>query len=159
MAAANFDDVIFSATLRPHRSLDRRGFILVIGALAALSFTTGFYFWWVGAWPVIGFMGLDVLAVALAFRLNQRAARAFEEIEVSRSEIVVRRVTASGRRQEFRFNPYWVRLELERADEEGIIRIALRSRERRVAVGNFLNPEDRSSFAIAFGAALAEARS
>lgn len=158
MRPANFDDVIFSATLRPHRSLGRRGLVLVIGTVAALSFAAGLYFWWLGAWPVIGFLGLDVLAVAFAFRLNQRAARAYEEVEVSRAAIVIRRVTASGRRQEFRFNPYWVRLEMEQAEDEGVIRIALRARGERLPVGAFLNPGDRGSFAIAFGAALAEAR-
>ena len=158
MHPANFDDVIFSATLVPHRSLGRRGFLALMGTIAALWFLLGLRFWSLGAWPVIGFGGLDILAIFLAFKLNYRAARSYEEVAVSRTEIVIRKVTAAGRAQEFRFNPQWVRLEVEQSDDEGIARIALRVRDRRFPVGAFLNPADRKSFAGAFGAALATAR-
>ena len=158
MTPANVDDVIFSATLVPHRSLGRRGFLLLIGGIAALWFLLGLHFWRLGAWPIVGFGGLDVLAIYVAFRLSYRAGRHYEEISVSRTEIVVRKVAASGRAQELRFNPQWVKLEVEEDDDEGVVRIALRARDRRFAVGAFLNPEDKKSFARAFGAALAAAR-
>jgi uncharacterized membrane protein len=158
MSAANFDDVIFSATLTPHRSLGRRGFLVLMGVLGGLWFATGLYFWSLGAWPVFGFFGLDFLAVWLAFKLNYRAGRAFEEVAVSRTAVVVRKVAANGRAQEFRFNPQWARLEVETLEDEGVSRIMLRTRGERVPVGRFLNPDDRATFARAFGAALAEAR-
>jgi uncharacterized membrane protein len=158
MAARNLDDVIFSAKLVPHRSLGRRGFLLLMAVVAVLWFLTGAYFWSLGAWPVIGFVGLDLLAVWLAFTLNYRAARTVQEVEVSRSALVVRTVRPSGRAQELRFNPRWVRLEVEAFEDEGVTRIAIRSRDRRIPVGTFLNPEDRTSFARAFGVALAQAR-
>jgi uncharacterized membrane protein len=118
----------------------------------------GTYLWWIGAWPVVGFIGLDVAAIALAFQFNARAARAFEEIAVSRTQIVVRRIAANGRSHEFRFNPMGVKLEVERDEEEGVMRIALRVRDRHLRIGAFLNPEERTSFARALGAALATAR-
>lgn len=158
MEPANFDDVILSATLRPHRSLGRRGIALLIAAIAGLSFTIGTYVWLIGAWPVVGFVGLDVAAIALAFKCNARAARAFEEVEVSRAAITVRKVAASGRSQELRFNPQWVALDVERLEDEGVTRVTLRMRDRRVPVGAFLNPRDRETFARALGAALATAR-
>ena len=158
MEPTKFDDVIFSATLRPYRSLGPRGMAILIAAIGGLSLSIGTYVWWIGAWPVIGFVGLDVLAIALAFKLNACAARAFEEVEVSRAAIIVRKVTAGGRSQELRFNPQWVRLELEEAEDEGVIRITLRMRDQRVPVGAFLNPRDRETFARAFDAALATAR-
>jgi uncharacterized membrane protein len=159
MTAANLDDVIFSATLVPHRSLGRRGFITLMGVIAGLWFLTGAYFWSLGAWPILGFFGLDFLAIWLAFRLNYRAARAYEEVEVGRTALVIRKVAPSGRVEEIRFNPAWVRLEVEAIKEEGVKRIFVRARDERVPVGAFLNPEDRRSFARAFGAALATARS
>jgi uncharacterized membrane protein len=158
MAPGNFDEVIFSATLVPHRSLGRRGFLALMAAIGGLWFLTGAFVWSLGAWPVLGFIGLDLAAIVIAFRLNYRAARAYEEVEVSRAALVIRKVAASGRAQELRFNPSWVRLEVEEAAEEGVVRIAVRSRDGRVPVGAFLNPEDRTSFARAFGAALAAAR-
>lgn len=158
MTSGNQGETIFSATLSPHRSLGRRGFLVLMAFIAALWFSTGLYFWSLGAWPVMGFFGLDLIAVWVAFKLNYRAARAYEEIEVSRETLVIRKVNPSGRAQEIRFNPAWVRLELEKDPEDGITRLAIRSRDRLVPVGMFLNPEDRTSFAKAFGAALAQAR-
>ena len=158
MSAKNFDDTIFSATLRPHRSLGRAGFLVLISAISVVWLGFGLFLWEHGAWPVVGFGGLDVLAIYIAFKLNYRAARAFEEVEVTRTEIVVRKVMASGRAQEFRFNPQWVRLEVQELPDEGVVRLALRARDKRLAVGNFLNPEDRKSFARALGAALATVR-
>jgi uncharacterized membrane protein len=158
MLPGNFDDVIFSATLRPHRSLGRRGFLALMTAIATLWFVTGLYFWSLGAWMVLGFVGLDFLAVWLAFKLNYRAGRAYEDIAVSRAALVIRKVAPNGRIQEFRFNPHWVRLEVQRLEDEGVTRILVRMRDQRVAVGAFLNPEDRESFARAFGGALAQAR-
>jgi uncharacterized membrane protein len=79
-------------------------------------------------------------------------------VEVTRTSLVVRKVAASGRVQELRFNPRWVRLQVEEIEDEAVTRLFIRAREHRVTVGGFLNPEDRTSFARAFGAALAEAR-
>ena len=158
MEPTNSDDVIFSATLRPHRSLGPRGIAILIGAIAGLWFAIGPYFWWLGAWPVIGLSGSTSWRSRLAFRFNYRSARAFEEVEVSRTAIVVRKVTAGGRAQELRFNPQWARLEVEEREDEGVVRITLRMRDERVAVGAFLNPRDRETFAHAFGVALATAR-
>lgn len=158
MAPGNLHDIIFSATLAPHRSLGRRAFLVLMCVIAVLWFFTGLYFWSLGAWPVMGFFGLDLIAVYVAFRLNYRAARAYEDVEVSRETLVIRKVSPSGRIQELRFNPLWVRLELDKDPEEGVTRITIRSRDQRVPVGAFLNPEDKGSFARAFGAALAEAR-
>src|SRR3712207_6352146 len=104
------------------------------------------------------FFGVDLVAVYVAFRLNYRAARAYEDVEVSREALVIRKVAPSGRVQELRFNPAWIRLELDKDPEEGVTRITVRSRDQRVPVGAFLNPDDKGSFARAFGAALAEAR-
>ena len=158
MEPTNFDTVIVSAMLRPHRSLGRRGMAILIAAIAGLSLSIGTFVWWIGAWPVIGFVGIDVAAIALAFHFNARAARAFEEVKVSRAAIILRKVTASGRAHELRFNPEWVRLEVEELEDEGVVRVALRMRDQRIPVGAFLNPRDRETFARAFGAALATAR-
>ncbi len=158
MNPANFDEPIFSATLVPHRSLGQRGFLILMAAIAGLWFATGVFFVVLGAWPVLGFVGLDFLGILVAFRLNYRSGRAYEEIEVSRASLVVRKVTPNGRAQELHFNPCWARLEVEGSKDEGLTRVAIRAGDRRFPVGAFLNPEDRESFAGVFGAALAEAR-
>lgn len=157
-AATRSPAPIFSATLAPHRSLTRRGFGLLMAAIGLLWFFTGYYFYRLGAWPVLGFFGLDFLLLWLAFKLNFRAARAHEEVAVATDSLVIRKIAPSGRVQEFSFNPAWVRLEVYTDKEEGVTRILVHSRSQSVPVGAFLNPEDRASFAGAFSAALASAK-
>lgn len=153
------DRPFFSAVLIPHRSLGRRGYLVLMVAVSLVCFTMSLAFTLMGAWPIAGFVGLDVALVWFAFHVNYRSARAFEEVEVSSTEVLIRKVSPAGRSREYRFNPFWSRLQIEEAEDEGVTRIALLSRGRAVDVGGFLNPEDRTSFASAFRSALATARS
>lgn len=153
-----FDTPIFSALLTPYRSLGRNGFKLLMAALIACWLFVVLLFWSIGAWPIIGFFGLDVLAIYLAFRFNYRAARAREEISVSRSQLSIRQYAASGKLKAYRFNPFWTRFRVARKPDIGITDMRVESRDQAVAIGSFLNPDDRERFAHAFGAALVEAR-
>lgn len=152
------DTPIFSAVLRPHRSLSPRGFMLVMLALVSCSFTAGLAFWAMGAWPVVGFMGLDIFLVQLAFRLNCRQARAFEEITVFPDRLTIARTTVRGETSAAEFNPYWARIEVERHPEAGVTRLTIASHGKRLEVAGFLGPWERESFVTALSAALAEAR-
>lgn len=153
------DRPFFTAVLTPYRSLGPNGFLILMLCLGAISFVAGLVFWSLGAWPVFGFFGLDMVLIWLAFRLNYASARQFEEVRVSRHEILVRKVGPGKRKLEFCFNPLWVRLSLTRIEDEGVTRISLTSRGETVDLGNFLNPEDRTSFASAMANALAAAKS
>jgi uncharacterized membrane protein len=148
----------FSARLTPYRSLGPRGFLVLMTFVSGLCFAAGLAFWAIGAWPIVGFMGLDVAIVWLAFRASYRQARAFEEIRLSPAELVIRRVSASGDATEVRLNPYWARLVVDRLEDEGVVRLAVASHGRAHEIGGFLDPAGRESFGRAFGAALAAAR-
>lgn len=151
-------DALFARTLTPFRSLPPTGFLILMGIVGVLSFAAGIAFLLKGAWPVFGFFGLDVAAVYLAFKLNYRAARAYERIEMTRDRLLVRKVAANGERREFSFVPYWTRLEIERQPERGVTRVAVTSSGRRLSLGNFLSPAEKEAFATSFGEALAAAR-
>jgi uncharacterized membrane protein len=149
---------IFAALLTPHRSLNRTGFLVVMVFLSVVSFATGIAFLLMGAWPVFGFLGLDVLAIYFAFRINFRRAQACEEISVTTTVLRLRRVSHRGHVMEWTFNPLWVRLDQEADDEYGIERLYLASRGRRVAIASFLSPEEKANFSKALMAALHTAR-
>src|SRR3954463_7715680 len=149
---------LFSARLTPHRSLNRTGFLVLMGFLSAVSFATGIAFLLMGAWPVLGFLGLDVLVVYWAFRINFRRAAAVEEISVTPSELRVRRVSHRGHVVEWVLNPLWVRLDQKTHAEFGIERLYLVSKGRHVSVGSFLGPDEKASFAKALLAALQSAK-
>lgn len=149
---------LFSARLRPHRSLGRTGFLVLMAFVSVVSFAAGVAFLLMGAWPVFGFFGLDALAIYWAFRIYFRRAKACEEIRVTPSELQVRRISHRGHVVEFSFNPLWVRLDRETHAEFGIERLYLVSKGRRIAIGSFLGAEEKASFSNALMAALQAAR-
>ena len=149
---------IFSAVITPHRSLTPRGFLILMLCLGALSFVSGVIFVSIGAWPVFGFFGLDVLLVYVAFRANFRSARGYEQVKVTPSELTVRKVSHRGGVREWTLNPLWVRLERIVHEEFGIERLFLVSRGRRLTIAAALSPDEKASFAHALSNALGEAR-
>ena len=149
---------LFSARVTPHRSLNRTGFLVLMAFIGAVSFVAGVAFCLMGAWPVLGFFGLDVLVIYWAFRINFRSADATEDIVVTPSELRVRRVSHRGHVMEWTLNPLWVQLEQTGDPEFGIERLYLVSRGRRVSVGHFLGPDEKASFSKALLAALQTAK-
>jgi uncharacterized membrane protein len=149
---------LFSARLTPHRSLNRTGFLVLMAFLTAVSFAAGIAFLLMGAWPVFGFFGLDVLLVYWAFRVNYRSARAYEVVTVTPSELTVRKVNHYGRVQQWVLNPIWVRLHRDEHAEYGIERLFLVSRGRQLPIAGCLGAHEKKSFALALSDALAEAR-
>ena len=152
------EPTLFSAIITPHRSLSRRGFLLVMTLVGGFSFIGGVFFFLLGAWPVVGFLGLDVVLVYWAFRANYRAAAAFEEVTVTPSVLRLRRVSHRGEVAEWTLNPVWTKLDREKHEEFGLLKLFLVSRGRRLSVAGFLSPKERESFAAALSAALGEAR-
>jgi uncharacterized membrane protein len=152
------DPKIFAAVITPHRSLGPTGFLIFMLCLGGLSFISGVIFVLLGAWPVFGFFGLDVLLVYFAFRANYRTARAYEEVIVTASELTVRKVNHRGGVRQWTLNPLWVRLERIVHEEFGIERLFLVSHGRRLAIAGFLGPAEKASFARALMKALGEAK-
>src|SRR5436853_4334352 len=149
---------LFCALLTPHRSLNRTGFLVLMVFISVVSFAAGLAFLLMGAWPVMGFFGLDVLAIYWAFRVNFLRGRASEDISVTPSELRVRRVSHRGHVIEWVLNPLWVQLDQKTHSEFGIERLYLVSRGRRVSIGNFLGAEEKASFVKALIAALNAAK-
>lgn len=147
----------FHAILTPHRSLSPAGFVILMAAVVGVSFVLGMMFLMMGAWPVFGFFGLDVLLIYVAFKLNYRSGRIVELVDVTREQLVVTRVHPGGRRESFDFNPFWARVLLsEWPDGRTELRLAAQGRE--LLFGQFLTDDERRDFASALRSALIEAR-
>jgi uncharacterized membrane protein len=143
----------FDAILRPHRSLGPRGFFVLMSAVVAVSFVAGVVFLSIGAWPVPGFLGLDVLLIYVAFRINYRAARRYETVQLGDDGLTVRVVDPKGKAKSWTFDPYWVRVTVDEL-ETGSNRLILSSHGRYLNVGSFLTPDERTEFADALRDAL-----
>lgn len=152
------EPTLFSAKLTPHRSLTHAGFVAVMLVVGSLGFVGGIVFLIVGAWPVFGFLGLDVLLVYWAFRANFRAAKAYEQVSVTPSELKIRKVSERGEVAQWTVNPLWVRLEQQTHEEFGLEKLFLVSRGRRLPIASFLGPKEKESFAKALLTGLNEAK-
>ncbi len=152
------EPTIFSAVITPHRSLGSTGFLILMLGIGGVSFVSGMVFLLLGAWPVFGFLGLDVALIYFAFRANFRAARAYEEVTITASELTVRKVNQRGGVREWTLNPVWVQLDRIVHEEFGIERLFLVSRGRRLPIAAFLGPDEKASFAQALSSALGEAK-
>jgi uncharacterized membrane protein len=147
----------FAAILTPHRSLGPKGFAVLMTAVCLVSFGTGLLFYLIGAWPVVGFMGLDLALIYIAFKLNYRAARLYEAVDLTPGALTVTRVQPSGKAESWSFNPYWVKLKLEdRIGRSSELSIA--SHGRRLVFATFLTDPEREDFAHALDAALSAAK-
>ena len=149
----------WQATLTPHRSLTRQGFLVVMGLVVAVNLVVGGLFMAIGAWRVAGFAGLGGLIIGWAFRANFADARKMERISITEHELVFDRFAENRAPEQQRFVRRWVRVELEEDRERELIgRLSLVSGASRVAVGDFLAPEERKQLATALRAALAVPR-
>jgi uncharacterized membrane protein len=159
--AAASDPMIFEATLTPYRSMSTRGALWLVSIVAGIWGVMSLSFLAMGAWPVVGFFGLDIIVLAWLFWLNVKDARRKETVWVSRTVLEVSRFCPKGlRRERHRFNPFGTRLSIERHEEIGVTKLRLIARGTHdVSLGDFLNPDDKESFAKALGLALAKARS
>ena len=144
--------------LHPHRSLSPRGFLILMLALGFVSFVTGVAFAWIGAWPVLGFFGLDVVLVYLAFKLNFRSGRIYETLDLTREALQLTRVDPAGRKEVFDFNPFWVRVKLTASRPDGRTSLHLASHGREVAFAQFLTDDERRDLAEVLSGALIDAR-
>jgi uncharacterized membrane protein len=147
------DDAIhFSTTLRPYRSLSPDGFKWLIRAVIAANVVIGLPMYLLGAWPVMGFMGLDVWLLWALFQRNYFDARRSETLTLTDRDLLVERRSPDGEREEHRLESYWLRVELDDR------RLSLVSRGQRIVVGRFLSPDARASLAEELKAALAAMR-
>jgi uncharacterized membrane protein len=145
-------ELYMDAELHPHRSLSLAAFrvmlivVIVANLVAAIGFIAN------GAFPVAGFLGLDVLALWLAFRWNYRAARMVEYVRVGAHRVHVASVDAKGGETHWVLNPIWARVLRE---GNGVL---IRSGERQIRLGAFLAPKECESLAAALDVALHRAR-
>lgn len=152
------DHPLLSVTLRPHRSLTPRGLWLVVICVGIASLVAAIPFVILGFWPVAGFYGLDVALLAFAFRMSLNSAGMTEEVALTPVELHVRRKYTKGSTEEWRFNPLWTRLQIDRHEEFGISKITLRSRGTSLLIGQSLGPDDKQKLYSALSSALSQAK-
>ena len=132
----------FDAELRPSKSLSPEGFQTIMIGAGVLSLFVGYVFWQMGAWPVIGFFGLDVLALYLAFKFSNKNSGVREHVRLTDSRFEIIRIEADGARKDWSFEPYWVKVSIERPGTHRST-LAIASHGKVLHLGTFLPPDER----------------
>ncbi len=149
--------IYFDATLRPHRSLSRTGFLIVMTAIAGCGFLIGIAFFLAGAWPVAGFCGLEIALVYIAFRMNFREGRRAEHLRLTDDGLEISRIAPSGRVENQILPAGWLTIRMDDPPRHES-RLTVSSQGRMEEVGHFLQPYERAEVAQALREALARYR-
>lgn len=144
--------------LHPHRSLSARGFAILMGALCLVSFCAGMVFVLLGAWPVMGFFGLDVAIIYWAFRVNYRDGRVYETVDVTPDVLTVTRFGPDGEKEAIALNPYWARVALSTDRPDGRTSLRIIAEGKELLIGSFLTDDERREFCGALAGAIRDAR-
>jgi uncharacterized membrane protein len=147
------DDLLFEAVITPHRSLSRRGRNTLVGVLIGLNVVVSTGMWWVGAWPVAGFSGIEIGLAVLLLRLNTRAARACELLLLTPQSLAVITIDRHGHRRERTLDPSWLNVRLEERPGR-VPRLLVGSRNIYQEVASQLGEEQKRDLAQALKAAL-----
>jgi uncharacterized membrane protein len=146
--------VHFRTSLVPHRSLSPSGFRWLIRGAIAANLAIGLPMLILGAWPVLGFLGLDVWLLWWLFTRSYLDARRSETLTLTDRELIVDRVAPDGAREQLRLDAYWLSVDWEDKDD----RLVVTSRGNRAVLGRFLAPGERRGVHDQLKAALAEMR-
>lgn len=142
----------FQAALYPNHSLSDTGFLILMGLVVLVSTLVGVGFALVGAWPIAGFLGLDVLLLYLAFRWNRRDAARADFIRLDENGLAVRRIMPNGEAKEWHFETAWVQVVVEKK------RLVLRSHGEELVIGAYLTAAERQGLADALKDAIQKQR-
>ena len=149
--------VQFEAVIVPHRSLGTRGLGWLASCLVLLSSAVAFGLWLAGAWPVIGFTGIEVALALWLLRRHALGARATEMLLLSERELAVVTIDPAGRRSERTLPSGWLRATLEERQGRAPAMI-LRASGMELEVASSLGEDEKRSLAASLNQALERQR-
>ena len=147
----------YHAQLSPHRSLSLHGFKIMMMLIGLVSFSIGFWFYLIGAWPVLGFFGLDVVILYFAFKANYRGAGVYETVELTPDHLSITHFPLRGQQRQWQFNPYWVKLRIKERRGKGC-QVEASSHGRKLIFAQFLSDDEKRDFTKSLNQALARLR-
>ena len=150
--------VYFDATLTPNTALSPRAFLIVMGLVGLMSFLAGIMFLSMGAFPVLGWFGLDALAIWFAFRKNFQNLKQATHITVTAEDIAISHTQPGSEPREARMPTTFTRISLEHPDRKPS-ELRLAHAQTTYVIGRFLTPSERKSLHDALKAAVTRARS
>ena len=147
----------FEAVLYPNQPPPTSAMVLLVVSVASVGLGVGIGFFLAGAWPVSGFVGIELGLLIAALLWTRRSARYREHVRLDDTGLHVRAIAGNRLLREWRFEPYWVRVRLEPV-RHGERLLQLSAHGRTLTLGRFLTSDERCDFAAALDRALGQYR-
>lgn len=142
------EPIIYLETeLRPNASLGPVAFLILLGVVGLLSFAAGIFYYSLGAWPVLGFFGLDVFAIWLAFKFSFRAQAQVTYVRVDETHLRLWHVQRGRPDRRADLPTAFVRVTLEEPVTHASF-LTLEYSGKAWVIGRFLMPERRKALAV-----------
>ncbi len=152
------EQIVFEAEVVPYRSLSPRGLRRLLGGIAAVSLCTTTVFWWLGAWPIAGFNGGEILIALVLIRTHARSMRQRELLLLSDQSLRILKTDAAGRASERSLSPGWLNVRLQERPGR-VPGLYLSSRGQQVEVAAALGEPEKRDLAEALSDAVHRLRS
>ena len=149
--------VYFDATLTPNTALSPRAFLVIIGLVGTMSFLGGIMFLSMGAFPVIGWFGLDALAIWYAFRKKFQNLKEETTVKVTAETIRLTHSRPGKDRKSVELPTAFTRLSLAHPPRRPS-ELRLAHGQTAYVIGRFLSPRERRSLYEAIDSAVSKAR-
>jgi len=149
--------ILIDLIIEPNQSLSHPAFIAVMLILGLITLGLSIFFLYLGAWPVLGFLGLDLALLFLAFKLNARSLKIVERVCMNDREVMVARESAQCK-ECWIFDSYWLNISIKNGPR-GKGYIQLSSHGFSIHIGAFLTIPERQELVKKLRASLVESRS
>jgi len=132
----------YKVIARPRCALSSRGMVVIVTIIASFSLLIGLGFFLIGAWLVLPFAGLEVLAIALAFYHIHRHAGDYESLTIEGDSLAIEKHDCNHDSRTV-FNRYWAQI-LLRQRPSGDHALLVRSHGKEVEFGRrYLSDDQR----------------
>ncbi len=134
--------------LWPYRSLPKKGFVIFIGATAAVVLLPLIAV--LGTpilWGLLPFIGGALWAMWYFLQRSYKDGEILEELRIWEDRMTLTRYNPRTPKQEWEANPYWVKVELHAKGGPVEQYLILKGGNRTVELGSFLTPEERETLA------------
>lgn len=136
----------FSVTARPNCSLSTTGRVVFVLVIAVLSLSIALGFTYLGAWPVLPFAGIEIVALGWAFYHVERHSRDYERITICGAQLKIERLS-DKKISAVELNRCWTRISFT-CNPLGLqCRLALRMHNNEWELGRFMTDEQLRALA------------
>ena len=131
----------FKVTFKPNSALSAVSKQRVVILLSVIPCVIGIAFCFLGAWLVLPFVGLEIVALAYAFYYVNRHEADYESISIDGDSLLVERCVGEDVSQQV-INPYWVKV-VQHELPNGELHLFLQSHGKEIEIGRYLTRKQR----------------